>query len=204
MPHTGVMAATPENPASRPPGRPATINPDAVAATALALFAKNGYAEVSMAQIADAAGIGRKSLYRYFGSKADLVWGGLGEAAAVSEQLLNKTFQSHDGLLDALHSASIAAMRSLPDLEVTRGRLRLIAEQPELTAQAPLRLSGQYERTYRFLVQGGLDPQDADYLSAAFGSLSFAAWIRWARSEEANPATYLSRAISVLRLPAEA
>lgn len=202
MPHTGVMAETPEKSIPRPAGRPATIDPDIVAATALALFAEHGYGQVSMAQIADAAGIGRKSLYRYFDSKADLVWGGLGEAAAVSEPVLDQALQTQDGLLDALHSASIAAMRSLPDLEVTRGRLRLIAEQPELTAQAPLRLARQQRRTEGFLLAAGVDILDAHYLAVAHGSLSFAAWVTWAKGDDPTPIAQLRRAMSALRAPA--
>lgn len=203
MLHTGTMEKSAESSVSPPPGRPATINPDTVAGIALALFAEHGYEQVSMERIAQAAGIGRKSLYRYFTSKADLVWGGIGEAAAVTETMLNESHQAHTGLLGTLHAASIAAMHSLPDLEVTRGRLRLIAQQPELTAQAPLRLGKQYERVYRFLRQGKLDAQDADYLSVAFGSLSFTAWLRWAQSDEQSPAAHLSRALSVLHLPTD-
>lgn len=155
-----------------------------------------------MAQIADAAGIGRKSLYRYFASKADLVWGGLSEAALVSEQAMHTPLRSPDALLDALHSATLAALQSLPDLEVTRGRLRIISQQPELIAQAPLRLSGQHQKIVRFLGDGGLGQEEAHYLAIAYGSLSFAAWIRWAGTNDPTPNEHLQQAVSVLRLSA--
>lgn len=182
-------------------GRPPTIDPDAVARTALKLFAEFGYDAVSMTQIASAANIGRKSLYRYFDSKADLVWGGLAAAAILSTDALHLASQSKLGLLDGLHAATTAAQLALPDIEVTRGRLRLIAGQPELLAQAPVRLNAQHRHVFEYLNQGGLDEQDAENLSVAHGSVCFAAWIRWARSEEPDPMSFLSRALSVLRLP---
>lgn len=188
----------------RPSGRPVTINPEAIAALALKIFATHGYTEVSMAQIADAAGIGRKSLYRYFPSKADLVWGGLTEAAGVTNLVMDQALQESGNLIDALHAASLAALQALPNLEVTRGRLRLIAMQSELTAQAPIRLAAQQQRTQEFLIAGGVDPLDAHYLSVAYGSLSFAAWVHWAKGEEATPAQQLKRAVTALRVPASA
>ncbi|PQZ97568.1 TetR family transcriptional regulator [Arthrobacter sp. MYb224] len=195
MPDTQDLSTT------RLSGRPQSINPESVARTALELFAKHGYGAVSMAQIAEEAGIGRKSLYRYFASKADLVWGGLLEAAEISEQALDVAQGSDMRLLDAMHEAIQAALRSLPDLEVTRGRLRLIAEQPELLAQAPLRMAPQNGRMLQHLVDGGLGVDEAHYLSVAFGSVTFSAWIRWAQSNELSPAQFLTNAMKVLRLP---
>ncbi|WCI08212.1 helix-turn-helix domain containing protein [Arthrobacter sp. OVS8] len=67
-----------------------TIDPDAIAGLALQLFADNGYEQTSMEDIARAAGIGRKSLYRYFSSKADLIWGGMEPVVRASGLVLEE------------------------------------------------------------------------------------------------------------------
>ena len=86
---TGQLSEDPQRAVERATGRPATIDPDAVARVALRLFAERGYERTSMEDIAGAAGIGRKSLYRYFASKADLVWGGIGPVAEAAGRALD-------------------------------------------------------------------------------------------------------------------
>ncbi|MFJ2620397.1 TetR family transcriptional regulator [Glutamicibacter sp. NPDC087344] len=195
------MADAQDQPTLRATGRPQSIDPDTVAGIALTLFAEHGYDAVSMAQIADAAGIGRKSLYRYFASKADLVWGGLNEAATVSRTEMADAENPSQDPLDALLTATTAALRSLPDLEVTRGRLRLIAEQPELLAQAPVRTVVQNQQTMQYLMHRGLSELDSHYLSVAYGSVTMTAWIRWAQSDEPSPLPFLTQSLTVLRVP---
>lgn len=154
-----------------------------------------------MAHIAEEAGIGRKSLYRYFTSKADLVWGGLLEASAISDEVFASAQQKGLDLLEAMHAATVAAFESLPDPEVTRGRLRLIANQPELLAQASMRMSKDSDRVLRHFSEGGVGEETAPYLALAFGTVTFTAWIRWAQSADPSPKPYLDNAIKVLRLP---
>lgn len=199
------MQDSPSPKSVRPAGRPATIDPEAVAAVALRLFVQRGYEAVSMDDVASAAGIGRKSLYRYFPSKATLVWGGFEAAVAASHQSLSvrSDAMGATGVLDVLYAAVQAAARSLPDLAVTRGRLRLIAEHAELGAYSVSKLSGQQQAIEDFLCAAGLVDEDAHYVSAAFSAALFAGWLRWAQGNDPDPLPHLQRALAVLRIPGQ-
>lgn len=188
----------------RPSGRPATIDPDAVAGLALDLFAEHGYENTSMEDIAKAAGIGRKSLYRYFASKADLVWGGsepVVEASTLAFGSFHSPGKSDGGVLAGLRAAAIAGVAVIPDLSVTRARLRLIAEHPELTSRSYESLAPQRERALAFLVESGLSETAARYLSAAYLAATFEAWMQWAAGSEPDPTPYLLAALEVLKVP---
>ncbi|PQZ92337.1 TetR family transcriptional regulator [Arthrobacter sp. MYb227] len=188
------------NATHRGTGRPATIDPEAVAAIALRLFEARGYESVSMEDIATAAGIGRKSLYRYFPTKAALVWGGLDEAVSTSRSLMMQGDVAGDPF-GVLLAAGLAPVDHLPDLAVTRGRLLLIGAYEELATLVHAKLKQQRVTVRDYLADTGADEDIADYLAAAYSACLFAGWLRWARSDQEDPRPILTRALSVIRLP---
>jgi AcrR family transcriptional regulator len=57
-------------------GHPRATSHDAIHAAAIELFHEAGYAETTMPMIAERAGIGRSTLFRYFSSRAEILWHG--------------------------------------------------------------------------------------------------------------------------------
>lgn len=189
-------------PSPRSAGRPPSIDPEAVAAIAVRLFAARGYEVTSMEDIAAAAGIGRKSLYRYFPSKSALVWGGLEAASAASvEVLAARQGSAGANPLGVLRDAVAASVAVLPDLDLTRGRLRLIAGHSELGAHSYAMLAGQRREVVGFLESAGLAETAAQYLAAAYSAALFAGWLHWALGGDADPLPHLLEALTVLRIP---
>lgn len=72
----------------RGPGRPPTSSRAVVEKIALALMLRDGYENVSVESIVAAAGIGRTTLFRYFGSKGGVIWTAFDETIASLQELL--------------------------------------------------------------------------------------------------------------------
>lgn len=190
-------------PFTRSLGRPVSIDPDAVAAHALKIFAERGYEQTSMEDIARESGVGRKTLYRHFANKAELVWGGMAPVIETSTPLLSEPpapGMSGDEILVGLRDALLAGAKALPDLAITRARLRLISEHPELRSRSYEFLGAQRERTRSYLTARGVTETTARYLCAALIGASFEAWLQWAAGEEPTPDHHLQAALAVLRL----
>ena len=188
---------------NRSPGRPVIIDPEAVAALALRMFAERGYEQTSMEDIAREARVGRKTLYRHFANKADLVWGGMGpvvEASAAAFDSAPTDSLSGNAILDGLREAVLTGIAALPDLALARGRLRLIAEHPELLSRSQEYLGTRHEQTRSYLTARGIPEDTARYLCAALTGALFEAWLQWAANDDPDPAPYLRRALAVLQL----
>src|SRR4051794_2279921 len=96
-------------------GRPPATSAEQVSNVALDLFSRHGFDETTMDDVADALGVGRRTVFRYFPSKNDLVWG---DFDAVLRRL-EADFAAADPnapLAEALRDAVIASNTYPPDV----------------------------------------------------------------------------------------
>ncbi len=179
------------------PGRPAEVDPEHLLRVALRLFEKKGYEQVTMAEIAAAASVSRRTLFRHFPSKAELVWHGLDDLldslSLRAAQYPPGTMQP-DEVMDLLLRPTLEALEEPRAAELARRRLRLIAQVPTLLGNATLR---QFEAVIsealapKALPRGATTTLVARSLVAAL----FAALQWWAEEDTGRSPTEVTRAV---------
>ena len=182
-------------------GRPPSTTASEVARTALELFARRGFEETSVDDIAQALGIGRRTLFRYFPSKNDIVWG---DFDSVLDRLRVYLFEAptSEPLMTSIARAVIASNRydedQLPELRI---RMKLITTVPALQAHSMLRYAAWRNVISEFVAErlrqeiSDLIPLTVGY--AALGT-SMAAFGRWVAHPSESLETSLTRAYKLL------
>ena len=106
---------------------------------ALDLFTAQGFEQVTIDEIAEAAGISRRTFFRYVNAKADVVWGDFDAHVVRLEAMLAAT-AGEQSVLSSICAAYVEvndyAEADLPNL---RQRMRLILTEPALLAHSQLR-----------------------------------------------------------------
>lgn len=128
--------------------------------TALRLFTEQGYDETTIAQIAREAGVSQRTLFRYFGTKEDLLGGGQDRFGQVLMDTISQQ-PADAGVWEALR-AGVAAVLALHDSrEQALERFRLLHNTASLRA-------GWLEKRLRF--QENLLPLIETRMDAATGN----------------------------------
>jgi mycofactocin system transcriptional regulator len=120
-------------------GRPRATSPAALERLAFELFARQGFDKTTVDDIAAAAGIARRTFFRYFSSKNDLVWGDFEGQLRRLRELLAET-GTRMPTMDAVRRAVVEFNRFDPqEVPWHRQRMELILGVPTLQADATLR-----------------------------------------------------------------
>jgi mycofactocin system transcriptional regulator len=188
----------------RGPGRPPTLSPVDIADNALQLFAVRGFEMTTMDDLADALGIGRRTLFRYFRSKNDIVWGNFD---AVLDRLRHHLDESplDEPLLDSLTRAVVLSNRyEPPELDDLRIRMTLITTVPALQAHSMVRYAA-WRRVVSEFAARRLAQQPDDLVPLTMGhaalGMSMAAFIHWVENPTDDLETNLRSAYRLLALP---
>ena len=124
------------------PGRRRSTTPDHIAEVALDLFTTYGFSEVSVDDVAAAAGIARRTLFRYYSSKNAIPWGDFDTHLRHFTDVLDG-IEASVPLRDALR-VGLLDFNSFDDFETDqhRRRMRLILETAELQAYSTTMYAG--------------------------------------------------------------
>ncbi len=182
-------------------GRPAATTRRDVARAALDLFARRGYDETTVDDIAAAVGISRRTFFRYYESKPDVVWGEFDiELVRLRDSLTEAP--ADDPLMDVLRRSVMATNRfGAGELDELRIRMVLIGTVPDLVAHSAVRYEEWCDVVAAFAASrlggspGDLGPQTV--ARAALGA-AMAAFACWARGEGGDLVAEVDRAFRLL------
>jgi TetR/AcrR family transcriptional regulator, regulator of mycofactocin system len=178
------MPTTVTREAPRRAGRRPVTSRSEIEHIALDLFAQNGFDTTTVEDIAAAAGIGRRTVFRYYASKNDIPWG------AFDDHLdrMRATFAGLPAEMAVMTGVRMAVLdfNDVPPSEQPwhRSRLRLILETPALQAHSTLRYAAwrqvvaDYAASRLGLPADGLVPQSIGHASLGVALAAYERWLR--------------------------
>jgi mycofactocin system transcriptional regulator len=163
--------------------RPSTSRED-VARAALELFNRQGYDETTVDEIAAAVGVSRRTFFRYYESKRDVVWGEFDSELVRLDDRLNEAPDA-EPMMDVLRRAVVATNRfGAGELDELRIRMGLISSVPDLVAHSAVRYEEWCDVVARFVARrigaapGDLGPQTVARAALGAAMAAFACWAR--------------------------
>jgi mycofactocin system transcriptional regulator len=155
---------------------------------ALDLFTHRGFENVTTDEVADSAGISRRTFFRYYATKADAVWGDFAGHVARLEGLLAVTDAAQP--VYASVCAAYLEVNDYPavELPLLRERMQLILTEPALVAHSQLRFAEVDRVVARHVVaRTGASPADlvprlVAASTRAAATTAFEAWLADERS----------------------
>lgn len=179
---------------------------EAIEDAALKVFAERGFEEPTVEEIAAAAGISRRTFFRYFPTKADIPWGNFDAllrtmdhwfASAPDDRPMFEVIAEGIVRFNRVHSEGAAAHRE---------RMTLIMRTPALVANAALRhadwsaVFARYAGRRLDQPPEALAPQLVAHI--ALGASS-AAYSEWLSDEESDLVELIHRAFTMVHFEPE-
>jgi mycofactocin system transcriptional regulator len=188
-----------ERPARR--GRPPGTSARALEVIALDLFTRQGFDDTTIDQIAAAAGVSKRTFFRYFESKADVLWNAFDtEVENIRHTLAG--VPSDQPVMDAVRQAVLQVNHyRAEDVPELRTRMNLIGSAPELGASAAVHYDAWERAVSEFVaVRTGHDRQSLYPLTVGRVTLAAcrAAYEQWAARADGDLTVYLDAALRAL------
>lgn len=186
-------------------GRPAATTAHELAAVAQRLFVEHGFEQTSVEDIARAAGISSRTFFRYFPTKADVLWvESEGEIGRLRELLA--AGDPAEPYEDVVVRAVVTSLATFPEDQAdwAKHRAQLIQTVPAVQAQALLRHSRWRGASAEFAAARSGQPADALFPLAvghAVLAATLAAHEHWVTHPDTDLAAGLERALRFLLPP---
>ncbi len=182
-------------------GRRRSTTWDHISNVAIDLFAAQGFDEVSVDDVAEAAGIARRTLFRYYPSKNALPWGDFDAHLDHLRDLLNDV--QPDVAIEAALRTALLAFNSFDDQETARHRqrMRVILETAALQAYSMTMYGGWRAVVAAFVAQRlGAKAEDLVPQTVAWTMLGVAlsAYEHWLADEAVSLADALGDAFDTV------
>lgn len=169
--------------AGNPVGRPPVTDHGTIERVAFDLFERNGFAQTRTVDIADAVGISRRTLFRYFPTKNDIPWG---QFDAGLNELRRTLFTLDTSMpIGTAVREGIVTFNSLDPQQIQQHvrRMRIILSTQELQAHAALKYA-QWRRVIADFVAHRLDvahdapePTIAGHAALAIALSAYDLWL---------------------------
>ncbi|HLY34472.1 MAG TPA: mycofactocin system transcriptional regulator [Jatrophihabitantaceae bacterium] len=182
-------------------GRPRGTSPRELEVIALRLFSTQGFDDTTVEQIADAAGVSSRTFFRYFVSKADVLW----NAFDSEVDALRSAFDAiapQTPLMDAIRQAVVSVNRyTAADVPELRIRMQLISTVPALQASAAPHYDAWERVVIEYAARRLKQPEQA-LIPLAIGRATLAvcraAYELWVTRADADLVVYLDEAIAAM------
>lgn len=183
-------------------GRPEATTHAAIEQAAFSLFAELGFARTTLDAIAEAVGVGRRTLFRYYQSKNDIPWGQFDRTLDHFRALLDDQpveLRVHE----VVHRAVVEFNRFPADAHPPhRERMRLILTTPELQAHSVLRYA-EWRQVIAEHVAARTGARPEDLLPQVAGhvslALSLSAYEHWLGQDDSDLLAVVAEAMTALR-----
>lgn len=182
-------------------GRRRSTTPRHITDVAIELFTARGFAEVSVDDVARAAGISRRTLFRYYVSKNAIPWGEFDAHLARLRDLLDNV-DPRVALGEALRTA-LLAFNTFDESETVRHRqrMRVILQTPELQAYSMTMYAGWREVIAAFVARRS-SAKTTDLLPQTVAwtllGVALSAYEHWLSDESVPLPTALGNAFDVV------
>ena len=164
-------------------GRRRSTTQDHITDVALDLFATYGFGEVSVDDVAQASGIARRTLFRYYSSKNAIPWGDFDSHLQHFRSLLDAV-DPETPIGDALRSA-LLAFNTFDESETQRHRqrMRVILQTAELQAYSMTMYAGWRDVVAAYVAErtgakaADLVPQSVAWLMLGVALSAYEYWL---------------------------